>query len=170
MIKMTQWIAPKADNEVVVNGAKFMVTDDIATKIMELISSDSVGIGTTKQTVAAPVVNHKVVKDVPEVTPITKNCSSALTKALKKLPSTITAAEISAIYDSWEAKGWQWANGRPSTKDVGVKFESVNGVVTGYTDGGKPVFVSKGLNEAVKVHLKAAGFHYSSSKKGWVIK
>lgn len=177
MLDMTQY-TKKADNVITVNNVRFMVTDEVALQIMALIEGTAQkpaeqvsGKAAPAPKAPAPVKNlNKVeVKDSGEKK-IADAHSSALTKALKSLPSVITAAEISAVYDSWEQKGWQWQNGRPSTKDVAVHWTTVNGVVTGYCDGGRPVFVSRGLNEACKAHLRAAGFHYNANKKGWVVK
>ena len=61
MINMTQFVTNNnADNTVVVNGAQFKVTDDVALKIMQLI-----GIGNVSQ--SSGVINHST----PVVTPVT---------------------------------------------------------------------------------------------------
>lgn len=49
MIKMTQYVNGVADNEVILNGAKFMVTDDVAMQILQLVSGH-VSIASTSQT------------------------------------------------------------------------------------------------------------------------
>lgn len=53
MINMTQFTNTVADNTVVVNGAQFKVTDDVALKVLQLIS----GIESNSQTVSKTVVS-----------------------------------------------------------------------------------------------------------------
>lgn len=62
MINMTQFTNTVADNTVVVNGAQFKVTDDVALKVLQLIS----GIGDNSQTVSASNVSKTSVSKTEE--------------------------------------------------------------------------------------------------------
>lgn len=62
MINMTQFTNTVADNTVVVNGAQFKVTDDVALKVLQLIS----GIGSNSQTVSASNVSKTSVSKTEE--------------------------------------------------------------------------------------------------------
>lgn len=64
MINMTQFTNTVADNTVVVNGAQFKVTDDVALKIMQLIKgiedkSQTVTTSSTSQTVSTKTTEEK---------------------------------------------------------------------------------------------------------------
>jgi len=92
MINMTQFTNTVADNTVVVNGATFKVADDVALKVLQLIS----GIESNSQTVSVSNVSKTSASKTEEKTPyVATRTSFHSTKSKNRLQQMVHSYSVS---------------------------------------------------------------------------
>lgn len=152
MIKMTQYVNGVADNEVILNGAKFMVTDDVAMQILQLVSGH-VNIASTSQT-AYKAVSENV---APTATKAEKKPYVATKDFTPKYQlKELTGVDGTKLFCISRANGWTRAekslmNGAikalKGIKEIDVQYEK---------DGKTRTFKAwgYGTESTAKKHLK----------------
>lgn len=145
MINMTQFVNTVADNTVVINGAQFKVTDDVAMQILRLVS----GIETKSQDVVKPSVSKTTAEPkAPYVA--TKDFSAKYT--IKEQ----TATDGTTLFCISRANGWTKAE--KSLMNTAIKnLKGIKEIEVSYEKDGKVrTFKAWGYNTeaTAKKHLK----------------
>lgn len=144
MINMTQFTNTVADNTVVINGAQFKVTDDVAMAVLRLVS----GIESTSQSVSVPSTSKTATKSEPYKA--TKDFTPKYT--IKEQ----TATDGTTLFCISRANGWTKSEkacmnnaikALKGIKEIDVAYEK---------DGVKRSFKAWGYNteSTAKKHLK----------------
>ena len=149
MINMTQFTNTVSMNEVVVNGAKFMVTDDVALRIMHIIS----GIDNTSQTVN--VTNVSTVTTKTEVTKTPYKATKDFTPQYEIKEQTAT--DGTKLFCISRKNGW--TKSEKSLMNNSIKaLKGIKEIEVSYTDknGKNRTFKAWGYNteSTAKKHLK----------------
>ena len=149
MINMTQFTNTVSMNEVVVNGAKFMVTDDVALRIMHIIS----GIDNTSQTVN--VTNVSTVTTKTEVTKTPYKATKDFTPQYEIKEQIAT--DGTKLFCISRKNGW--TKSEKSLMNNSIKaLKGIKEIEVSYTDknGKNRTFKAWGYNteSTAKKHLK----------------
>lgn len=151
MINMTQFVTNNADNAVVVNGAKFMVSDEVALKIMQLIN-----IGEVSQP-----ISNVVTKPASTPAPVAKATDKPAYKATKDFVPKYKIEERSAtdgtkLFCISRANGW--TKSEKSLMNTAIKsLKGIKEIDVAYEkDGVKRSFKAWGYNteSTAKKHIK----------------
>jgi len=150
MINMSQFVNTVADNTVVINGAQFKVTDDIASQIIRLIS----GIDAKSQTVSASKTNTttNTTNTVSESKTYTATKDFTPKYAIKEQ----TATDGTKLFCISRANGW--TRSEKSLMNAAIKsLKGIKEIEVSYEKDGKTrTFKAWGYNTeaTAKKHLK----------------
>jgi hypothetical protein len=145
MINMAQFVNTVADNTVVINGAQFKVTDEVAMQVLRLVS----GIETKSQTTVAPSTS-KTTSESKAPYVATKDFTPKYT--IKEQ----TATDGTTLFCISRANGWTKAE--KSLMNTAIKnLKGIKEIEVSYEkDGVKRSFKAWGYNTeaTAKKHLK----------------
>lgn len=145
MINMTQFANTVADNTVVINGAQFKVTDDVAMQVLRLVT----GIESSSQTTVAPSVS-KTTSEPKAPYVATKDFSAKY--AIKEQ----TATDGTTLFCISRANGWTKAE--KSLMNNAIKnLKGIKEIEVSYEKDGKTrTFKAWGYNteSTAKKHIK----------------
>lgn len=150
MINMSQFVNTVADNTVVINGAQFKVTDDIASQIIRLIS----GIDTKSQTVSASKTN--TITNTTNTASESKTYTATKDFTPKYAIKEQTATDGTKLFCISRANGW--TRSEKSLMNAAIKsLKGIKEIEVSYEKDGKTrTFKAWGYNTeaTAKKHLK----------------
>lgn len=150
MINMSQFVNTVADNTVVINGAQFKVTDDIASQIIRLIS----GIDAKSQTVSASKTN--TITNTTNTASESKTYTATKDFTPKYAIKEQTATDGTKLFCISRANGW--TRSEKSLMNAAIKsLKGIKEIEVSYEKDGKTrTFKAWGYNTeaTAKKHLK----------------
>lgn len=150
MINMSQFVNTVADNTVVINGAQFKVTDDIASQIIRLIS----GIDAKSQTVSASKTN--TITNTTNTVSESKTYTATKDFTPKYAIKEQTATDGTKLFCISRANGW--TRSEKSLMNAAIKsLKGIKEIEVSYEKDGKTrTFKAWGYNTeaTAKKHLK----------------
>jgi len=148
MINMTQFTNTVADNTVVVNGATFKVADDVALKVLQLIS----GIESNSQTVSVSNVSKTSASKTEEKTPYVATKDFVPQYQIKDQ----TATDVTKLFCISRKNGWTRSEKSLMNKAI-KELKGIKEIEVSYEKDGKTrTFKAWGYNteSTAKKHLK----------------